>query len=84
MNVAEMNPGTAQTLPRYVETTIVLTLVTIYVVITLQPYSSIHKENATFGERAVWPILLLRRLTRAKKVLVKEGSGSVEVADEKV
>jgi len=84
MNVGEINPGTRETLPRYALTTIVLTLVTIYVVITLQPYSSIHKEKATFGERAVWPILLLRRLTRARKVPVKDGSGSVEVANEKV
>ena len=59
MNVKEINTGSLETLAHYVETTISLTLFTIYVVVTLQPYSSIHKPDATFGRRVVWPILLL-------------------------
>ncbi|KAG0707781.1 hypothetical protein DFH29DRAFT_597534 [Suillus ampliporus] len=62
MNVAEINPGTLQTLAHYVETTISLTLLTIYIVITLQTHNSFHEKNATFLQRAVWPVLSIRRV----------------------
>ncbi|KAG1736662.1 uncharacterized protein EDB91DRAFT_1142013, partial [Suillus paluster] len=45
MNVAEINPGTLATIPQYVETTISLTLLTVYIIITLQTHSSFHKKN---------------------------------------
>jgi len=84
MNVAEINPGSLETLPRYVETTIALTLLTVYVVITLQPHSSIHKENSTLRERSVWPIVLIWRLARNKRVFFEKGGESERTVDEKV
>ncbi|KAG1736655.1 uncharacterized protein EDB91DRAFT_1142006 [Suillus paluster] len=62
MNVAEINPTSLETIPHYVETTISLTLLTVYIVITLQTHSSFHKDNATFLQRAAWPVLSLRRI----------------------
>ncbi|KAG0699512.1 hypothetical protein DFH29DRAFT_1001932 [Suillus ampliporus] len=62
MNVAEIVPGTRETLDHYVETTISLTLLTIYVVVTLQKHSSFHEKHSTFLQRAAWPILSLRRI----------------------
>jgi hypothetical protein len=56
MNVVEINPGSLETIARYVETTIALTLLTTWIVIALQPYSSIH-ENSGGGvwRRIAWP-----------------------------
>ncbi|KAG2114129.1 cora-like Mg2+ transporter protein-domain-containing protein [Suillus clintonianus] len=56
MNVKEINNGT-QTLTHYVETTVALTLITIYVVISLQKQSWFHKRQDTLVQRAAWPIL---------------------------
>lgn len=59
MNVAEINPGSLETIARYVEVTISLTLLTTWIVIALQPYSSIH-ENSGGGiwRRMAWPFYL--------------------------
>jgi hypothetical protein len=57
MNVAEFSPGALETLGHYVEVTISLTLLTIYIVVTLQTHSSFHDQNAPFLRRAVWPAL---------------------------
>jgi hypothetical protein len=66
MNVVEINPGTLGTLAHYVETTISFTLLTVYIVITLQTHTSFHEENAKFYQRAAWPYLFLRRRIREK------------------
>jgi len=84
MNVPEIRSGSLETLPHYVEITILLTLLTIYVVITLQPYSSIHRPKAPLRERVVWPILLPWRLMRINRLPIVEGSESEKTADEKV
>jgi hypothetical protein len=57
MNVTEFNQGALQTLAHYIEVTISLTLLTIYVVVTLQTHSSFHDHNAPFLRRAMWPAL---------------------------
>ncbi|KAG1814731.1 uncharacterized protein BJ212DRAFT_1481921 [Suillus subaureus] len=67
MNVVEFNQGSLQTLDRYVEVTISLTLFTIYIVVTLQTYSSFHDRNAPFLRRAVWPILTLWKIVYKPK-----------------
>ncbi|KAG2140513.1 uncharacterized protein EDB93DRAFT_1252799 [Suillus bovinus] len=71
MNVVEFNSGSLQTLSRYVEITISLTLFTVYLVVTLQTHSSFHDRNAPFMRRAVWPALTLWKAmhkTREKTV----------------
>ncbi|KAG2130887.1 hypothetical protein DEU56DRAFT_740368, partial [Suillus clintonianus] len=65
MNVAEFNGG-LESLARYVEVTVGLTLLTIYVVVTLQTHSSFHNHNAPFMQRAVWPVLLCWKLMTSK------------------
>ncbi|KAG2739118.1 hypothetical protein P692DRAFT_20756521, partial [Suillus brevipes Sb2] len=62
MNVAEFNQGALETLAHYIEVTISLTLLTIYVVVTLQPHNSFHDRNAPFLRRAAWPALLLWKM----------------------
>ncbi|KAG1736667.1 uncharacterized protein EDB91DRAFT_1055551, partial [Suillus paluster] len=62
MNVSEINPGSLETIPHYVETTISLTLLTVYIVVTLQTHSSFHEKDATFLQRAAWPVLSLRKI----------------------
>jgi len=71
MNVVEINPGSLETLAHYVEATISLTLLTFYVVITLQRRSSFHEENAKFHQRAAWPYLFLRRWILEKRTGAK-------------
>jgi hypothetical protein len=73
MNVIQFNQGSLLTLDRYVESTISLTLFTIYIVITLQTHSSFHDRNAPFLRRAAWPVLTLRRIVyRPKQKTVED------------
>ncbi|KAG1905941.1 cora-like Mg2+ transporter protein-domain-containing protein [Suillus fuscotomentosus] len=58
MNVIEIDNGT-QTLAHYMVVTVVLTLVTIYIVVMLQEQNWVHRRRATLLQRAVWPIRLL-------------------------
>ncbi|KAG2116434.1 cora-like Mg2+ transporter protein-domain-containing protein [Suillus discolor] len=58
MNVIEIDNGT-QTLAHYAMATVVLTLLTIYIVIMLQKQNIVHRREATLLQRAVWPIHLL-------------------------
>ncbi|KAG2134761.1 hypothetical protein DEU56DRAFT_981257 [Suillus clintonianus] len=65
MNVVEMNPGSLETVARYVEVSFVLTFATTWVVIALQPYSTIHKSDAGIWRRAVWPAFFLSHIFMA-------------------
>ncbi|KAG2749744.1 hypothetical protein P692DRAFT_201712546, partial [Suillus brevipes Sb2] len=64
MNVVEINPGSLETIARYVETTIALTLFTTWIVIALQPYSSIHEHSGGgVWRRMAWPFYFSNTLT---------------------
>jgi len=80
MNVKEINSGSLETLAHYVETTISLTLFTIYVVVTLQPYSTFHRKEAKLGERAAWPGILLWKVIHWREY----AHPRVKAADDKV
>jgi hypothetical protein len=73
MNVKEINPGSLETLVRYVWVTIVLTLITVYVVVTLQAHTSFHEPGDGLQKRAAWPILLIW------KILPEKVKGNVKV-----
>jgi len=73
MNVAEINPGSLETLAHYVKTTISFTVLTVYVVITFQTQTSFHEENAKFHQHAVWPYLFLRRWIVEQRTGAKGG-----------
>ncbi|KAG1741655.1 cora-like Mg2+ transporter protein-domain-containing protein [Suillus lakei] len=77
MNVREINSGT-QTLARYVETTIVLTFLTIYIVIMLQRQNWVHKRQATLLQRAAWPILFPWKIIHHQQDIKPEASRDVE------
>ncbi|KAG0693594.1 hypothetical protein DFH29DRAFT_1007170 [Suillus ampliporus] len=61
MNVAEINPGSLETIARYVEVTFMMTFITTWVVIAVQPYSSIHKTGDGVWRRAAWPAFYFYR-----------------------
>lgn len=84
MHVKEMSIGSPETLAHYVETTIALTLFTAYIVVTLQAHSTVHKQNATLRERAVWPILFSHRWMQQKISAVRQTRESENPADAKV
>lgn len=67
MNVTEFNQGARQTLAHYVEATISLTLLTVYIVVTLQTHSSFHDHDAPFLRRAVWPVLTFWKIMHKTK-----------------
>lgn len=67
MNVTEFNQGARQTLVHYVEATISLTLLTVYIVVTLQTHSSVHDHDAPFLRRAVWPVLTFWKIMHKTK-----------------
>jgi hypothetical protein len=80
MNVKEINPGSLETFARYVETTLSLTLLTVYIVITLQPHSTVHRKEANLRERAAWPGILLWKVIHGKMY----GQPQVKTVDDKV
>jgi Mg2+ and Co2+ transporter CorA len=59
MNVREINPGSLETIARYVWVSLLLTFVTTWIVIALQPYSTIHKPGVSMWRRAAWPAFVL-------------------------
>ncbi|KAG0709142.1 hypothetical protein DFH29DRAFT_216037 [Suillus ampliporus] len=59
MNVVEINPGSLETIASYVRVTLFLTVATTWVIIALQPYSSIHKSGGGVLQRAAWPAFYL-------------------------
>ena len=63
----EMKPRVLETINRYVEVTVALTVFTFYIVVTLQTHTSLHEKGAKLQSRAAWPILLL---WRAVKIVV--------------
>lgn len=61
MNVEEINNGT-QTLYHYAITTVLLMLLTIYIIVMLQKQNWVHRRQDTFLQRTMWPIHLLWRI----------------------
>ncbi|KAG2368838.1 hypothetical protein BDR07DRAFT_1268949, partial [Suillus spraguei] len=61
MNVREIAPGTLETITRYVWVTLSLTCATAWIVVALQPYSTIHEPRAGMWRRAAWPAYFLSR-----------------------
>ncbi|KAG1861110.1 hypothetical protein DFJ58DRAFT_873299 [Suillus subalutaceus] len=59
MNVREINPGSLETIARYVWVSSLLTFVTTWIVIAFQPYSTIHRPGASMWRRAAWPAFVL-------------------------
>ncbi|KAG1811017.1 hypothetical protein EV424DRAFT_1542734 [Suillus variegatus] len=59
MNVREINPGSLESITRYVWVSFLLTFVTTWIVIAVQPYSTIHKPGAGLWRRAIWPALYI-------------------------
>ncbi|OJA16735.1 hypothetical protein AZE42_07557 [Rhizopogon vesiculosus] len=67
MNVKEINPGSLETLVRYIQITIALTALTFYVVVTLQTHTSFHERGAPLHKRAAWPVILPQKILRKMK-----------------
>lgn len=71
MNVTEINPGTAETLAVYVESTIILTLITAWAMIALHDHSSFHPGGNHMIHRVAWPVFygyeLLHRMLGAAR-----------------
>lgn len=59
MNVIEINGGALETisLATYVESTVILTAVTAWVIIALQEHSSFHPGGRNVLRRAAWPAI---------------------------
>ncbi|KAI6104301.1 cora-like Mg2+ transporter protein-domain-containing protein, partial [Pisolithus sp. B1] len=56
MNVAEINPGTYETLNHYAEVTVSLTVLTAWLVIAMQTESSFWPKGSPWWRRLAWPI----------------------------
>lgn len=55
----ELNQGTYGTLAHYVEATLPLTLVTIWVVVAFQNSFSVRDDTGSTLTKLLWPILIL-------------------------
>lgn len=71
MNVGEINPGTKETLSHYAEATVILTVVTAWLVIALQTESSFWPKGSRLPRRLSWPIFYSVR--QAKESLARHG-----------
>jgi hypothetical protein len=77
MNVQEINPGAIGTLAHYVETTIPLTLVTMWLVVAMQGrWDDIDEKGNQRGSpsslrrlvrRLGWPAMLMQRFIESRK-----------------
>ncbi|KAH7915502.1 hypothetical protein BJ138DRAFT_997584, partial [Hygrophoropsis aurantiaca] len=70
MNVMEINPGTTETMLRYIEVSIAFTLLTIWLVIAVQPKNPVHGDGDMEGKgfltrRLWWPYFWLMGQTTA-------------------
>jgi len=86
MNVREINPGSLESITRYVWVSFLLTFVTTWIVIAVQPYSTIHKPGAGLWRRAIWPALYITQKVieyfrsfsvKGKKTLLQENNISL-------
>ena len=71
MNVAEINPGTLETLGSYVISTVILTVITAWVVVALQDHSSFHDGKKDWVKRVAWPIFYMRKLMQRLMAMIK-------------
>lgn len=55
MNVAEINPGTLETLANYIASTVILTAITAWIVVAMQNHSSFHPGGRHVVKRIAWP-----------------------------
>ncbi|KAI6158566.1 cora-like Mg2+ transporter protein-domain-containing protein [Pisolithus thermaeus] len=56
MNVVEINSGSRETLSHYVEATITLTVLTIWLVVAMQTESSFWPKGSPWWRRLAWPL----------------------------
>ncbi|PBK63762.1 hypothetical protein ARMSODRAFT_1023661 [Armillaria solidipes] len=61
MNVGEISPGTNKTLPHYFAIAAVLTLLTVWIIMTFQS-KCLFDSGSTFWMRLVWPWMLSKRV----------------------
>jgi hypothetical protein len=71
MNVTEINPGTAGTLPHYFAISLPLTIVTAWIVIAFQS-KYIFKEKTHFFKRLGWPAYLFINMIKDRKAKMDE------------
>lgn len=68
MNVVEINQGSLETLAKYVESTVILTVVTAWVMVAVQEHSSFHPGGRDIIRRVAWPVFygygLMKRMVK--------------------
>ncbi|KAH7912295.1 hypothetical protein BJ138DRAFT_1148795 [Hygrophoropsis aurantiaca] len=72
MNVKEIQDGSRGTLGEYAESTVVMTVLTAWIVVAVQTNSPLHaSQNATFWQRIAWPVLYAQTRLRNRAVRIK-------------
>ncbi|KAI9568122.1 hypothetical protein HD554DRAFT_822481 [Boletus coccyginus] len=71
MNVVEINQGSLETLAKYVESTIILTVFTAWAMVALQEHSSFHPGGRNLLKRVAWPVFYSYALIMRMTVSVK-------------
>ncbi|TEB25452.1 hypothetical protein FA13DRAFT_1756550 [Coprinellus micaceus] len=76
MNVAEINPGSLETIRNYVATAVPFTIVTVWVIIAFQS-KYIFKTEVSFWWRLTWPFQLIyeRYIRKPKKTPTEDAKG---------
>ncbi|KIJ63967.1 hypothetical protein HYDPIDRAFT_175727 [Hydnomerulius pinastri MD-312] len=75
MNVTEINPGSAESLIHYVEATIALTIFTVWLIVSLQSHSSVHKHGCSVWRRIGWPIFYATDLLAGTRARFRDSKG---------
>ena len=75
MNVAEINPGTYETLASYIKSTVILTVITTWVVIALHSHSSFHPGGRNILGRIAWPMFFCYGAMKWGMTAAKESLG---------
>jgi hypothetical protein len=82
MNVAEINPGSLETIRNYVATAVPFTIVTVWVIIAFQS-KYIFKTEVSFWWRLTWPFQLIyeRYIRKPKKTPTEDTFAMTEEPD---
>lgn len=82
MNVAEINPGSLETLPHYVAAAVPFTIATVWIIIAFQS-KYIFKTEVSFWWRLTWPFQLFYEMYIRKQRKPSTAHTFVDVEDEK-
>ncbi|KIJ05218.1 hypothetical protein PAXINDRAFT_182971 [Paxillus involutus ATCC 200175] len=78
MNVAEINPGSTESIKHYAEATVAISLITGWLLVAVQPHNTFHSPGSDVWRRLAWPLISLWKLCEVIFGLTEQRRGHWE------